>query len=379
MLKTLHFTEMASALRQNTSKEQLQALSNRIRHQLNPHTAGQMEYNVPSLYGRKLMGIQHKYRETVLFFPSQSQTCHAYCSFCFRWPQFVGIDNLKFAMRETDLLVKYIRLHTEVTDVLFTGGDAMVMKTKNLATYIDPLLKANFSHLRTIRIGTKALAYWPYRFLTDSDADDCLALFERIVQAGKHLAIMAHFNHPNELKTEAVAKAIARIRSTGAQIYTQSPILQHINDDADTWTSMWRNQVDLGLIPYYMFIVRDTGAQHYFAVPLIRSWQIFRDAYQRVSGLSRTVRGPSMSTDPGKVQVLGPTKVNGEQVLTLRFLQGRNPDWIHRPFFAQYDSEAVWLDELKPAFGDEKFFFQEEIESQYHGLNGYSVPELQVT
>ncbi|MCB0845906.1 MAG: lysine 2,3-aminomutase, partial [Bacteroidetes bacterium] len=164
--------------------------------------------------------VQHKYRETVLFFPSNSQTCHAYCTFCFRWPQFVGIDELKFAMRETELLVKYLKIHPEVSDVLFTGGDPMVMSTKNFAGYINPLLEAKLPNLRTIRIGTKALGYWPYRFLTDKDADDMLRLFEKIVNRGIHLSIMAHFNHPRELKTPAVQQAIQRILGTGARIRT---------------------------------------------------------------------------------------------------------------------------------------------------------------
>ena len=70
------------------------------------------------------------------------------------------------------------------------------MKTKHLETYIRPLLDANIPNLRHIRIGSKALAYWPYRFITDDDADDLLALFEDVKRAGKHLAFMAHFNHP---------------------------------------------------------------------------------------------------------------------------------------------------------------------------------------
>ncbi|MCK7526339.1 MAG: hypothetical protein MZV64_56415 [Ignavibacteriales bacterium] len=61
--------------------------------------------------GEKLFGMQHKYRETVLFFPSQGQTCHAYCTFCFRWPQFVGMEDLKFASKEAELLVKYVKDH----------------------------------------------------------------------------------------------------------------------------------------------------------------------------------------------------------------------------------------------------------------------------
>src|SRR5690625_7980882 len=103
--------------------------------------------------------IHHKYLETVLFFPSQCQTCHAYCSFCFRWPQFVGMDEYKFAMRETDKLISYLRDHPEVTDVLFTGGDPMVMKGHILRRYIEPLLEANLPIRRTIRIGITSLSY----------------------------------------------------------------------------------------------------------------------------------------------------------------------------------------------------------------------------
>ena len=127
------------------------------------------------------------------------------------------------------------------------------------------------------------------------------------------------------------------------------------------WAEMWRKQVQLGCIPYYMFVVRDTGAQHYFGVPLVKAYEIFIKAYSSVSGLARTVRGPSMSATPGKVQVVGTTELNSEKLMILRFLQGRNPDWAHKPFFAKYDENAIWLDDLKPAFG-EKFFFEEELE-----------------
>jgi len=365
MLRPHHFEEMAAVLSNGASQEQIQATANKIRWQLNPHPAGQMQHNVPVLDGKRLFGMQHKYRETVLFFPSQGQTCHAFCTFCFRWAQFVGIDELKFAAREVQLLVEYIRRHPEITDVLFTGGDPLIMKTRNLRAYIEPLLEAGLPHLRNIRIGSKALAYWPYRFLTDTDAEDLLALFREVSQSGKQLALMAHFNHPAELRTEAVKQAIQRVRETGAQIRTQSPLLRHINDDPDVWAEMWKEQVKQGCIPYYMFVARDTGAQHYFSVPLVEAWQIFRKAYQQVSGLARTVRGPSMSCDPGKVQVAGVSEIKGEKVIVLNALQGRNPDWVGRPFYAQYDEEAIWLNDLKPAFGQEKFFFEDELEQMY--------------
>ena len=72
-----------------------------------------------------------------------------------------------------------------------------------------------------------------------------------------------------------------------------------------------------------------------------------------------------MSASPGKVQVLGVADAGGEKVIELRFIQGRNPDWVHRPFFAQYNENATWLNQLKPAFGEQKFFFENELESFY--------------
>jgi L-lysine 2,3-aminomutase len=172
---------------------------------------------------------------------------------------------------------------------------------------------------------------------------------------------MAHFNHLNELKTEVVKQAVRNILDTGANIRTQSPVLTRINDKADMWADMWEEQVRMGMVPYYMFIVRDTGAQHYFGITLERAWKIYQKAITQVSGISRTVRGPSMSALPGKVEISGITEVNGEKFFVLRFLQGRNPDWCFRPFLAKYDPEAIWLNDLKPAFGKKEFFYQREL------------------
>ena len=360
MLQAAHFQEMADAIVGEASRAELKLIANKIRLELNPHPAGQMEYNVPILQDSKLKGIQHKYRETMLFFPSQGQTCHAYCTFCFRWTQFVGMNDLKFAMKDIGLVIKYLQGHPKITDVLFTGGDPLIMRTKILGKYIEALLDAKIPNLKTIRLGSKALAYHPHRFVTDEDADELLRIFEKAKKAGVHIAFMAHFNHPNELKTDIAKQAIGRILNTGAVIRTQSPIMRNINDNADAWATMWQEQVELGCVPYYMFLARDTGAQHYFAVSLENSWKIFRKAYQRVSGIARTVRGPSMSAGPGKVQVVGISKVAGQKVFVLQFIQGRNPDWVNRPFFAEYNPKAIWLDDLNPAFGKTEFFFENE-------------------
>jgi len=367
MLEPADYDRMAALLKSDAERKEINALAKEIQAGLNPHPAGQQEMNVPMLANEPLDGMQHKYRETVLFFPSQGQVCHSYCTFCFRWAQFVGDKDLRFASNEAEKLHAYLAKHKEVTDLLLTGGDPMVMKTRHLENYLEPLLAPELEHLQTIRIGTKSLTFWPQRFVTDDDADELLALFTKLVKNGKHLAFMAHFNHWQEMETPIVREAIRRIRSTGAVIRTQAPVVQHINDDPAVWVRMWRTQVRLGLVPYYMFVERDTGAKRYFEVPLARTYEIYRQAMQGVSGLGRTARGPSMSAGPGKVEIQGITELQGEKVFVLRFIQGRNPNWVQAPFFAKYDPNATWFDDLVPAFGEEKFFFTDEYEAMCAG------------
>lgn len=365
MLLPHHFEKIENLIKNNVGDLELEREINNIRHELNPHPAGQAKLNIPVLDDLKLDGMQHKYDQTALFFPAQGQTCHAYCTFCFRWPQFVRMDGLRFATSDIDNAINYIKSHPEITDILFTGGDPMVMNPSRFAKYIDRILEEDIPNLQNIRIGSKSLAYYPYMFLTEN-GKKILDSFRKAIDHGKHIAFMAHFNHHVELSTPAVKHAIELINNTGARIRTQSPVFKNINDNPEIWSKMWKEQVKLGCIPYYMFIARDTGAQHYFSVSLERAWQIFREAYSQVSGLARTVRGPSMSCGPGKIQVLGVTEILSQKVFVLRFIQGRNKNWVQKPFFAEYNENATWIDDLKPAFGEKEFFFDAEYRDLFH-------------
>jgi len=356
------YERMANAIQTAESNEEILSVAREIRELMNPHPGHQKLANVPTLNGKLVPGIQHKYRETTLVFPSKGQTCFAYCTFCFRWAQFIGDVDLKFSTDKELTFLDYLKEHTEITDVLFTGGDPMVMNVHGIEKFILPLLTPEYSHIKNIRIGTKVLSYWPYRFVSDPDSEQLLLLFEKVISAGKNLAFMAHYNHWVELKTEIHEKAVKNLRNIGVTIRTQSPILKHINDSAEVWAKMWTKQVNLGMFPYYMFVERDTGPNYYFEMPLAEITEIFKDAYKNVSGLSRTVKGPVMSTTAGKIIVNGITEIKGEKVFALNFVQGRNPDWVGVPFFAKYDEEAKWINDLKPAFGEEKFFFEEELE-----------------
>ncbi len=357
MLPEKMFAVMSDLVAAGAPRAVVRAEADRQRRLLHPHPGGQLELNVPRMGGVAVPGLQHKYRETVLLFPAHGQTCHAYCGYCFRWAQFVGMPELKQHLPGPDAAVEYLRAHPEVTDVLVTGGDPLIMSADRLRAVLEPLLSPGLGHVRNIRIGTKALSYWPYRFLTDPDADDLMRLLSECVAAGRSLALMTHFSHGRELSTPAVRRAIARLRGTGAVLRAQAPMVRHVNDDPGVWADMWREMVQLGVQPYYTFVERDTGASEYFALPLTRALAVYQGALRRVSGLARTARGPVMSATPGKVLLSGEAEIGGQKVFVCSFLQSREPGHTGRVFFASWSPTATWFDELRPALGTDPAFF----------------------
>ncbi|MEU4471898.1 lysine 2,3-aminomutase [Micromonospora sp. NPDC023888] len=350
MLDPEQFDLVASALGSDDRLALAQAVA-KVREQLNPHPAGQQDANVPELDGIRLDGLQHKYRETLLVFPAQAQSCHAYCSYCFRWPQFTGEPQRKIRTASPDLLTAYLRAHPEVTDVLLTGGDPLLMRTHVLLPWIRAVEAADGPRPRTIRIGTKAPAYWPQRFLSDPDAGHLLDELRRLVEAGRPVAVMAHYSHPRELETPAAQAAVRAMLRAGLTVRSQAPVVAHVNDDAAVWAALWQRQADLGISPYYMFVERNTGAKNYFAIPLARALDIYVGAIKRVSGLGRTARGPVMSTYHGKILLNGVVRIGGDPAFVCSMMQSRDPELVGSTFLAQYDESATWIDDLRPLPG----------------------------
>lgn len=352
MLKRKSYERLKRDIDNKVPETELSKIINDIRMDMNPHPARQMT-NVPELNGEKLTGVQHKYRDIALFFPSQGQTCHAHCTFCFRWPQFVKELDMKFSMREIEKVADYIRQNPEINEILFTGGDPLIMEPATISKYFDVLKSANLKNLKNIRFGTKSLAYWPFAFLPEfsDEGQELLDLFKRITDSGFHLAFMAHFNHPNELDNEIVQEAIFNIRQTGAVIRTQAPILNHINKSSEIWAAMWKKQVSLGLIPYYMFIERETGPYNYFEIPLAEVYRIYQEAIRETGSFAKTVTAPVMSAAMGKVQIMGVIKnpLDGKKYFMLQYVRHRDYRETFQPFFMKYDERATWVTQLEEA------------------------------
>jgi KamA family protein len=355
MLTKSQYNRLLKVLNDSGSNGAVNQVIYDIRMEMNPHPAQQMT-NVPTLNGEELKGLQHKYKDIVLFFPSQGQTCHAHCTFCFRWPQFVKELDLKFSMREIEKVIAYIRQEESINEILFTGGDPMVMDPATLSKYIEALIDAKIPNLQNIRFGTKSLSYWPFTFIPryNEEGQQMLDILKRISDSGLHLSIMAHFNHPNELETAVIQEAISNVRQTGAEIRTQAPVLNHINNNSNAWARMWKKQVQLGMIPYYMFIERETGPYEYFSVSLAEVYQMYQNAIRETGSFSKTVTGPVMSAAKGKVQIMGvvDNPLDGNKYFMMQYVRHRDYRKTFRPFFMEFDPEATWVDQLNevPSF-----------------------------
>lgn len=355
MLPAQEYAQLRELVLFNKNAAAIAAMARGIRTRMHTHPA---THDVAGTDNMAPRGLQHRYEKTVQFFPGGAQACPAACTCCGSLTRYTSQDAIKLDRRALAALVAYLRGHPSVHDVLITGGDPLAMPAGALAECIDPLLAPELEHIRSIRIGTRSLAWWPHRFVTDSDSGDLLRLFARIAASGKRLSIMGHYNHPVELRNPVAQRAVQQIVASGASLRMQGRVMRHVNDDPASWAELWATGMRLGAIPQDMFVERGSGLPGHFAMPLARALEVFQVACQAVPGLKGLVNGPSMSLAAGKMAIEGITRINGEKLFALQFLAARNEDWAHRPFFARFDPGATWLDQLVPAFGCKRFFFE---------------------
>ncbi len=279
-------------------------------------------------------GVQHKYRDTALVLTAS--TCGAYCRYCFRKRLFMRHN--EETAHDFGEAFAYVARHPEITDVLLTGGDPLVLATSRLTPVIRRF--AAIGHVRTVRIGSKMLAFNPFRILDDHDL---LGVIERTVASGTAVYVMAHFDHPREL-TAPAREAIAALQEVGAHVVNQCPLIRGVNDDPEVLAELFETATELGAPQYYLFQGRPTAGNEAYEVPLVEGWEIFDAARSQCSGLSRRVRF-AMSHASGKIEILG---LDREHIY-LRYHRARDPRDESRILVRLRDDHAHWLDELAPA------------------------------
>jgi KamA family protein len=276
-------------------------------------------------------GVQHKYVDTVLLLCNE--VCGAYCRYCFRKRLFM--DDNDEVTNDVGAGLAYIAEHPEVSNVLLTGGDPLLMSTRRLVEIFEAL--RGIEHVRIIRIGSKMPAFDPWRVRRDEELQ---AAFRKYSTPERRIYLMAHFDHPRELTDDAIAGIDTCLRN-GVICVNQCPLIKGINDDPDVLTEMYSRLSYIGCPPYYLFQGRPTAGNEPYEVPITRGWSIFQEALRHGSGLARRPRF-TMSHALGKIEILA---VDAERIY-LRVHRAKDRADLGRLLVAPRDDRAGWLDEL---------------------------------
>ncbi|HEX5601389.1 MAG TPA: KamA family radical SAM protein [Pyrinomonadaceae bacterium] len=277
-----------------------------------------------------LKGLEHKYADTALLLVNN--VCGAYCRFCFRKRLFVeGNDE---TTNDVTAAVEYIRQHSEINNVLLSGGDPLIMSTGKLEKIIRPLREID--HVRIIRIGTKMPAFDPYRVLNDPSLLELISTYSRV---DRKIFIMAHFNHPREL-TEVALEGLRQLQRAGAITVNQSPLIHGVNDKAEIIAELFSKLSYNGVVPYYVFLCRPTLGNEPYVVPVERAWEIFEEARRRLAGLAKQAK-LCMSHKTGKIEVVGRMGTK----MIFRYHRAPNPLDCGRMMIFESNPKAGWLED----------------------------------
>lgn len=277
-------------------------------------------------------GLQHKYPQTGLMLVTEQ--CAAFCRYCFR-KRFVGKSQDEVAV-DYDRIADYISCNPEMNNVLLSGGDPFMLKTRTLHEILDRLLP--IPHLSSIRMGTKTITFNPLRLREPGFK----GVFERIVDSGKTAVVVTHFDHFAEISDEA-RRHIREYREIGVQFLNQGVLLKGVNDDVETLTRTFADLHAIGLRPYYLFQTRPIVGASRFQVSLREGAALVRTVQGNLSGIQKTFRYV-MSHVTGKIEILGFDTDTDR--LVMRYHQAKDTANAGLVFTRDCPTDAKWLDDL---------------------------------
>ncbi|NLE74675.1 MAG: KamA family radical SAM protein, partial [Actinobacteria bacterium] len=282
-------------------------------------------------------GLEHKYQFTAVLLANN--VCGGFCRFCFRKRLFMN-DNDEVA-RDVGPALDYIRNHPQISNVLVTGGDPLLLSTARLRFLLSELRAID--HVRIIRIGSKMPAFNPYRILNDPDLVKTLGEFST---PERRVYLMAHFNHPREL-TEPALEVIKQMLTAGIIVCNQTPLLRGVNASPEILGDLLNRLSYVGAAPYYVFQVRPTLGNSYFVLPVEEAYLVFEQAKMLCSGLAKRAR-LVMSHVTGKIEVVG---MDAKHV-HFRYHQAADPAENSRFLTYRRNPSAYWFDDYTEAVSE---------------------------
>ena len=276
-----------------------------------------------------IRGMQHKYRQTALILTTNQ--CSMYCRFCFR-KRMVGYSEHETA-EHISRMAEYVEQHTEINNVLLSGGDALINPNEVIRMYLDRFSK--IESLDFIRIGTRTPVVLPMRIYEDEELLDILKTFHR----KKQILIVTHFNHPHEITPQA-KKAVDALIGCGCILRNQTVLLRGVNDSPKTLAELLNGLVSIGVIPYYVFQCRPArGALDEFQIPLLKGSRIVEEAKSMMNGQAKSIHY-CMSHVTGKIEILG-TMEDGRMLF--KYHQAKDAKNNSRIFLEQLEEDQCWL------------------------------------
>jgi len=217
-----------------------------------------------------VLNITHRYPDRVLFLVSP--VCASYCRFCTRRRK-VG-DPEKIPLNQYDAGLAYIREHTEVRDVILSGGDPLLLSDRRLE-YLLSSLRA-IPHLEIIRIGSRVTSHLPERITPE--------LCE-IIKRHHPVYINTHFDHPDEL-TPAAVKALGMLADAGVPLGCQTVLLKGVNDDPAVMKTLMQRLLKARVRPYYIYQADVVAGGEHFRTSVQKGLEIIQALRGWTSGLA---------------------------------------------------------------------------------------------
>jgi lysine 2,3-aminomutase len=183
-------------------------------------------------------GLVHRYPDRVLFLVTDR--CASYCRYCTRSRVVSGVGEQELEL-DFDRAIEYLQKHTEVRDVLLSGGDALLLSDSRLKNLLSRLRA--IEHIEFLRIGSRVPIFLPQRITPELCA---------MLKEFHPLFISVHVNHPKELTTE-VREALGRLADAGIPLGNQSVLLRGVNDDAEVMKTLVQKLLRCRVRPYYLY------------------------------------------------------------------------------------------------------------------------------
>jgi lysine 2,3-aminomutase len=214
--------------------------------------------------------IVHRYPDRVLFLVTNF--CSAFCRYCTRTHLVSNQEKTHSSQKEWDIAIEYIREHTEIRDVLISGGDPLTL-SDNRIEYLLSRLHA-IPHVEIIRIGTKVPVVMPQRITRD---------LVSMLKKYHPFYLSIHFTHPDEITPE-VKDACLRLADAGIPLGSQTVLLKGINDDVSVFRKLTHELLKIRVKPYYLYQCDPIPGSAHFRTPLETGLDIIRNLRGFTSG-----------------------------------------------------------------------------------------------